>query len=830
MPKTLPRPHVLSPWVAVALLASAHVPACGQTPTFLLKGEPSEVPVVAAGAAVTPTISPSGWKGRVVQRGSGSVSFVPAAVGAGLSFGPGGHQNSHALFFTFEGSRVETLFGAPTGEVRFTWISRWSFAERLAFGRQAHRTAFDVYDEEDRRFSMQASTDSGRLFFTYMTGGSSSHHYVVPAGQENALFGRDARLAVRLVWDASGSRLYLNGTLVDTNAERRAEAEWDDEASFTIGARDPHHHSGGWDASDDVIDEFTVLGPGSGGGTTTGPPPSGTDSTRPTVAITAPSGGATVAGTVTLTAQISDNVGVAGMRWSVDGVAVGAEKAAAPWAQAWNTASVPNGPHTVTATARDAAGNTTTRSVAVTVANVVADVQPPSMPTGFAISAVTSGSVTLSWTASTDNVGVTGYRIYRNGALYTGIARTNLIDNGLSPATTYTYQISAVDAAGNESPRSAQATTTTAAAGATVRRVGPGKAYARPCAAIAVAQPGDVIEIEAGGDYDGDVCRVHPRNITLRGVNGRPHIRADGRSYGGKAIWVITGADVTVENIEFSGARVPDRNGTPIRMEGNNLTVRDSYFHDNQNGLTSSSIATGDLLIENCEFARNGIGNGLTHNVYVSSGQLRLTFRYNYSHHGKSGHLLKTRARENHILYNRLTDETGYASYELDIPNAGRAYVIGNIFQQSNATQNRSFINYGREGLRHPNNELYVVNNTFVNNNADLGATIIAMHADITTPPLLQNNIIMEAGPTTIVNVPRFQPVTNCTVANPLFVNPGAYDYRLQANSPCLDAGTLPGFAAGVDLTPTLEYTHKAKSRERGVRGRIDAGALERLD
>lgn len=94
------------------------------------------------------------------------------------------------------------------------------------------------------------------------------------------------------------------------------------------------------------------------------------DTTPPTVAIASPTSGATVSGTITVTASASDNVAVAGVRFFVDGVAIGAEDTAAPFAVSWDTTTVPDGAHTVQAVARDAAGNTATSTpVTVTVAN-----------------------------------------------------------------------------------------------------------------------------------------------------------------------------------------------------------------------------------------------------------------------------------------------------------------------------------------------------------------------------------------------------------------------------------------------------------------------------
>jgi hypothetical protein len=105
-------------------------------------------------------------------------------------------------------------------------------------------------------------------------------------------------------------------------------------------------------------------------GTVTPPPPP-SDPTPPTVSLTAPNSGASVSGTnVTLSANASDNVGVAGVQFKLDGSNVGAEDTASPYSISWDSTSTPNGSHTVTAVARDAAGNTTTSSsVSITVSN-----------------------------------------------------------------------------------------------------------------------------------------------------------------------------------------------------------------------------------------------------------------------------------------------------------------------------------------------------------------------------------------------------------------------------------------------------------------------------
>jgi endoglucanase len=93
------------------------------------------------------------------------------------------------------------------------------------------------------------------------------------------------------------------------------------------------------------------------------------------------------------------------------------------------------------------------------------DTQPPSTPTGLTVASTTATSVSLSWTAATDNVGVTGYNVYRGSAKVGSVSGTTFTDTALTASTAYTYTVSAYDAAGNTSPASAAVTATTAAGG-----------------------------------------------------------------------------------------------------------------------------------------------------------------------------------------------------------------------------------------------------------------------------------------------------------------------------------------------------------------------------
>jgi chitodextrinase len=95
---------------------------------------------------------------------------------------------------------------------------------------------------------------------------------------------------------------------------------------------------------------------------------------------------------------------------------------------------------------------------------VTADTTPPTQPAGLVPTNVDSSDVGLVWTASTDDVGVTGYRVYRNSALVATVASPGFVDSGLTAGTTYAYDVVAFDAAGNSSVAASLSVTTSAAA------------------------------------------------------------------------------------------------------------------------------------------------------------------------------------------------------------------------------------------------------------------------------------------------------------------------------------------------------------------------------
>lgn len=182
------------------------------------------------------------------------------------------------------------------------------------------------------------------------------------------------------------------------------------------------------------------------------------DTSPPTVSVTSPTANSSASGTITLAAQASDNVGVAGVHFLVDGNPIGAEDTTSPYQVSLNTTTLTDGSHSITAIARDAAGNSTTSAaVALTVAN--ADTIVPAVSiTSPAASSTVSGSINLTAQAS-DNVGVVGVSFIVDGSPFGSEVTTAPYQISLNTTTLTdgSHSITAIarDAAGNSATATA---------------------------------------------------------------------------------------------------------------------------------------------------------------------------------------------------------------------------------------------------------------------------------------------------------------------------------------------------------------------------------------
>jgi hypothetical protein len=175
------------------------------------------------------------------------------------------------------------------------------------------------------------------------------------------------------------------------------------------------------------------------------------DVTAPAVNITAPAAG-NVSATINVTANASDNVAVVGVQFLLDGVNLGAEDIASPFSVSWNTTTATNGNHTLTARARDAAGNNTTSVGVIVNVNNVSDTELPVA----SITAPAAGDVsaTINVTANaTDNIGVVGVQFKLDGVNLGAedVAAPYSVSWNTTTATNGNHNLTAVarDAAGN---------------------------------------------------------------------------------------------------------------------------------------------------------------------------------------------------------------------------------------------------------------------------------------------------------------------------------------------------------------------------------------------
>ena len=255
-----------------------------------------------------------------------------------------------------------------------------------------------------------------------------------------------------------------------------------------------------------------------------------------------------------------------------------------------------------------------------------------------------------------------------------------------------------------------------------VLTVGPDEPYHTISAAVAAAQDGDTIEVQAG-TYINDFPTI-THSLTIEGVGGIAYLEATTAPPNDKAIMLV-GDDinpspitVVVKDLGFEGAQISGDlggNAAGIKLQSGNLTVEDSYFAGNQMGILTGNFTSTSITVQDSEFAgQTGEVNGLSHQLYVGNiGSA--TVDHNLFLANANGNQIKSRAETSIIENNTIDDGTGSTSYDIDLPNGGTATISGNTIVKGVNDPNTTVIAFGEEGQLWSQDALSVTNNIIDN-------------------------------------------------------------------------------------------------------------------
>ena len=248
-----------------------------------------------------------------------------------------------------------------------------------------------------------------------------------------------------------------------------------------------------------------------------------------------------------------------------------------------------------------------------------------------------------------------------------------------------------------------------------VLAVGPGKPFALPSEAALAAKAGDLIQIDPGTYRD--CVRWDKDHLVIEGTG--PGVVITGNVCNDKALFITMGRDITIRGITLTGARAMSHNGAGIRAEGANLTVENSRFIDDEDGILAADNDGSTIVIRDSYFSGNGnCIAACAHGIYINRvALLRVENSEFVAQH--QGHHIKSRAARTEVTNNFVHDgPTGSASYLVDLPNGGAALISGNRFEKGPLSENRqTAISIGAETNlpQNPPGDIVIENNEFSN-------------------------------------------------------------------------------------------------------------------
>ncbi len=279
---------------------------------------------------------------------------------------------------------------------------------------------------------------------------------------------------------------------------------------------------------------------------------------------------------------------------------------------------------------------------------------------------------------------------------------------------------------------------------ARVLEVGEGKEFKLPSEAVKAARSGDTVQIGPGEYFD--CATLGQAKLTVEGVGDASKVVMTDKTCGGKALFIASGADITIRNLTLTRARVADNNGAGIRAEGETLLVDGVRFINNQDGILSG-VDGGTVTVRNSLFDHNGTCQGAcAHAIYIGHSKLLRVENSRFTD-TKQGHHIKSRAERTEVVGCTFDDgEEGTASYMIEVPNGGSLTVRDSTLTKGPESENHTgAIVIGTEGVTQPTREITIANNTF--RNAGSYPTSFVWNLTATDAMLTGNRISGQAKP-----------------------------------------------------------------------------------
>jgi chitodextrinase len=331
----------------------------------------------------------------------------------------------------------------------------------IIYKKNTSTTMFDIISYSDTNWSLVTGLSPGTTYTFKVkaqdySGNLSADSNIItvttpditpPSAPQTLVFSGTNGSNTKLTWTAAtdnvgvtGYDIYQNGTKINTSLVTTLSYNLTSLTSFTnysfyVAARDAANNTS---LSSNIVNSGTTI-----------------DMAPPSVPINLNASGTTGTSTTLSWTASTDNVGVTGYEIYKNGTLLTTVTTINYTATGLTDATT----YVFFIKAKDAAGNISGTSTTVSV--TTPDITAPTIPSSLTASATTGTSTSLSWTTSTDNVGVTGYEIYKNGTLLTTVTTTNYVVTGLTDATTYSFYVKAKDAAGNRSGNSSTVNVTT---------------------------------------------------------------------------------------------------------------------------------------------------------------------------------------------------------------------------------------------------------------------------------------------------------------------------------------------------------------------------------